>query len=153
MIEQQIARRRVQRSSRLSAGVVVVRPDGDEWLFLLLRAFRYWDFPKGMQESGETPLQAALREVKEETTLSELNFFLGEQYIETGPYSHGKTARYYLACSAVGIVSLPVNPETGRTEHNEYRWVSAREARAMLSPRVVAVLNWAETMLSSEGSV
>ena len=67
MTEQKKARRRAQRGSRLSAGVVVVRPDGDEWLFLLLRAFRYWDFPKGMMEPGETPMQAALREVKEET--------------------------------------------------------------------------------------
>jgi len=153
MTEQKMARRRVQRGTRLSAGVVVVRPDGDEWLFLLLRAFRYWDFPKGMREPGETPMQAALREVKEETTLAGLKFFLGEQFIETGPYSHGKTARYYLACSDVGLVSLPVNPELGRAEHNEYRWVSAREARTLLAPRVIGVLDWAETLLRPEDFV
>ena len=153
MTEQQVARRRVKRGSRLSAGVVVVRPDGDEWLFLLLRAFRYWDFPKGMLEPGETPMQAALREVTEETTLTGLKFFLGEQFTETGPYSHGKTARYYLAVSDVGLVSLPVNPELGRAEHNEYRWVPAREARALLSPRVLDVLDWAETLLRPEDFV
>jgi 8-oxo-dGTP pyrophosphatase MutT (NUDIX family) len=153
MTEKKELRRRVQRGSRLSAGVVVVRPDGDEWLFLLLRAYRYWDFPKGMLEPGETPMQAALREVKEETTLTGLKFFLGEQFIETGPYSHGKTARYYLAVSDVGLVSLPVNAELGRAEHNEYRWVPAREARALLSPRVLDVLNWAETLLRPENFV
>ena len=153
MTEQQKARRRVQRGSRLSAGVVVVRPDGDEWLFLLLRAFRYWDFPKGMLEPGETPMQAALREVTEETTLTGLKFFLGEQFTETGPYSHGKTARYYLAVSDVGLVSLPVNPELGRAEHNEYRWMPAREARSLLSPRVLVVLDWAETLLRPEDFV
>lgn len=149
MIEQHKARHRVQRGSRLSAGVVVVRPDGDEWLFLLLRAFRYWDFPKGMLEPGETPMQAALREVGEETTLTRLDFFLGEQYVETGPYSHGKTARYYLACSDVGTVSLPLNPELGRPEHNEFRWMTVREARAVATPRVLGVLEWAIATLSS----
>lgn len=153
MTEQRKARRRAQRGSRLSAGVVVVRPDGDEWLFLLLRAFRYWDFPKGMMEPGETPMQAALREVKEETTLTGLKFFLGEQFLETGPYSHGKIARYYLALSDVGVVSLPVNPELGRAEHNEYRWMPARDARALLSPRVMGVLDWAETLLRPEDFV
>jgi bis(5'-nucleosidyl)-tetraphosphatase len=153
MTEQKMARRRVQRGTRLSAGVVVVRPDGDEWLFLLLRAFRYWDFPKGMLEPGETPMQAALREVKEETTLTGLKFILGERFIETGPYSHGKTARYYLASSHVGVVSLPVNPELGRAEHNEYRWVSAPEARELLSPRVLGVLGWAEALLRPEDFV
>jgi len=153
MTEQKMARRRVQRGTRLSAGVVVVRPDGDEWLFLLLRAFRYWDFPKGMREPGETPMQAALREVKEETTLTGLKFILGERFIETGPYSHGKTARYYLASSHVGVVSLPVNPELGRAEHNEYRWVSAPEARELLSPRVLGVLGWAEALLRPEDFV
>lgn len=149
MTEQAKARRRAQRGSRLSAGVVVVRPDGDQWLFLLLRAFRYWDFPKGMQEPGETPLEAALREVTEETTLTQLDFFLGERFVETGPYSHGKTARYYLARSNVGVVSLPVNPELGRAEHIEYRWVSDREARRLLSPRVLGVLDWAVAELAS----
>lgn len=150
MVEQRKARRRAKRGCRLSAGVVVVRPDGDEWLFLLLRAFRYWDFPKGMQEQGETPLQAALREVKEETTLTGLDFFLGEKFVETGPYSHGKTARYYLARSDVGLVSLPVNPELGRAEHNEYRWVSDQEARSLLAPRVLGVLDWAVAELASK---
>ncbi|NIR58308.1 MAG: NUDIX hydrolase, partial [Gammaproteobacteria bacterium] len=35
------------RAQRLSAGVVVVRTDRDGPRYLLLRAYRYWDFPKG----------------------------------------------------------------------------------------------------------
>ena len=46
---------------RLSAGVVVVRPSEEGWRFLLLRAFTHWDFPKGMVEPGEQPLEAAIR--------------------------------------------------------------------------------------------
>src|SRR5210317_1425092 len=109
--------------TRLSAGAVVVRHDGGNALFLLLRAFNHWDFPKGMVEEGEAPFDAALREILEETTLDQLDFPWGHQYVETGPYSRGKVARYYLASTGRADVELPVNPELGRPEHSEYRWV------------------------------
>ena len=85
------------RPTRLSAGVVVVRETADGWRFLLLRAFKHWDFPKGMVEAGEEPLAAAIREVKEETLITDLEFAWGEEFSQTGPYSRGKVARYYVA--------------------------------------------------------
>jgi len=39
----------------------VVRTTPQGWRFLLLRAFNHWDFPKGMVETGEEPLAAAIR--------------------------------------------------------------------------------------------
>ncbi len=54
---------------RFSAGVVVVRLAQRKLRYLLLRAYRNWDFPKGLVEPGEDPIDAALREVREETTL------------------------------------------------------------------------------------
>ena len=51
------------------AGGVVVRRDGDATRFLLVTARRQpglWVFPKGHIEPGETPEQAAEREVLEE---------------------------------------------------------------------------------------
>jgi len=132
---------------RLSSGVVVVRYFGGNTYFLLLRAFHHWDFPKGMVESGELPFAAALREVEEETTISDLQFPWGDNFIETGPYSKNKTARYYLGKTEIINVELPVNPELGRAEHSEYRWVSIAEARELVTPRVAGVLDWAETLL------
>jgi bis(5'-nucleosidyl)-tetraphosphatase len=61
----------------LSAGVIVVRKHADGYRYLLLRAFRYWDFPKGLVEAGEDPLASAVREVAEETTLTDLKFRWG----------------------------------------------------------------------------
>ena len=83
--------------ARRSAGVVVVRRNRDAWNVLLLRAFAYWDFPKGRIEQGESPLEAARRETREETTLTDLDFRWGDLWIETEPYAGGKIARYYLA--------------------------------------------------------
>src|SRR5690625_4482694 len=35
----------------LSAGVIPVRRTDERWLYLLLRAYQYWDFPKGKTEA------------------------------------------------------------------------------------------------------
>ncbi|HFE48110.1 MAG TPA: NUDIX domain-containing protein [Chromatiaceae bacterium] len=82
----------------LSAGVVIIREEQGTPLFLLLRAYRYWDFPKGKVGPGEDPFDAALREVREETGITELSFPWGRVYRETEAYRSGsgyKIARYY----------------------------------------------------------
>lgn len=131
------------RSTRLSAGVVVARETLEGWRFLLLRAFNHWDFPKGMVEAGEQPLDAAIREVREESLISDLEFRWGEEHTETGPYSRGKVARYYVASTRTIDVTLTVIEELGRPEHSEYRWVDYQAALKLVSPRVAPVLQWA----------
>jgi 8-oxo-dGTP diphosphatase len=49
-----------------SAGGVVVR-DGTQVLLISTRRGRRWRLPKGQLETGESPQEAALREVREET--------------------------------------------------------------------------------------
>jgi len=57
-----------------SAGGVVFRLDGGHALYLLIRdSYQNWGFPKGHLEAGEIPEAAALREVGEETGLSDLS--------------------------------------------------------------------------------
>src|SRR5208282_6464634 len=104
----------VASNKRLSAGVVVVNVAQRKLKFLLLRAYRNWDFPKGLVEAGEEPIDAALREVREETTLDELSFDWGLGFVDTGPYNKGKISPYYIARSKETQVLLPVNPELGR---------------------------------------
>ncbi len=43
-------------STKLSSGVVVVNVARANVLFLLLRAYRNWDFPKGMVEPRLVPV-------------------------------------------------------------------------------------------------
>jgi bis(5'-nucleosidyl)-tetraphosphatase len=138
----------ISPSPRFSAGVVVVRQTPAGWRFLLLRAFSHWDFPKGMVEAGEEPLAAAIREVREESAIVDLEFAWGELCTETGPYSRGKTARYYVARTVTVDVSLPVNPEIGRAEHSEFRWVDYDEAMRLVSPRVRPVVRWAAQVMN-----
>jgi len=136
------------KPGKLSAGVVVVNLVQRKLKFLLLRAYRNWDFPKGIVEPGEEPIDAALREVREETTLDDISFDWGLVYIETGPYNKGKIARYYVARSKEQRIELPVNPELGIPEHQEARWVSFDTALEMVSPRLQPVVRWAYTIVN-----
>jgi bis(5'-nucleosidyl)-tetraphosphatase len=131
------------RGLKRAAGVVVVRDMADGPRVLLLRAYRNWDLPKGRLEAGETPFEAAIREVREETGLSGLDFAWGEDSVETEPYAGGKVVRFYVARSAGGEVSLPVNPLLGRAEHHEFRWLPLAAALALTVPRLQRVLQWA----------
>lgn len=132
-----------------SAGVVVLRRDPAGWCCLILRAYRNWDFPKGVVEPGEDPLQAAVREVAEETGISDLAFRWGLDWRETAPYGHGKAARFYIAETRQAAVQLPINPRLGRPEHHEYRWASFAEARALLPARLAEILEWVRTAVKS----
>jgi len=124
-----------------SSGAVVFFVEGNKVLYLLLRAYRNWDFPKGKIEGSENPLEATRREVAEETGLTNLLFC--DDFTETPPYGSGKVARFYIAESKTKEVTLQVSPELGRPEHHEYRWVPYEEARTLLNDRLKAVLEWA----------
>ncbi|MGO8831094.1 MAG: NUDIX domain-containing protein [Steroidobacteraceae bacterium] len=136
--------------TRMSAGVVVVSVVDRKLKFLLLRAYRNWDFPKGLVEAGEEPIAAAVREVREETTLEDLSFDWGVVHMDTGPYNKGKISRYYIARTKEMQVRLPINPELGVPEHHEARWVAYDRALAMVSPRVVPVVRWANGIINRQ---
>jgi bis(5'-nucleosidyl)-tetraphosphatase len=131
------------RKEKRAAGIVVIRDAAHGRRYLLLRAYRNWDLPKGRLEDGESSLEAALRETREETGLYDLEFAWGEEHIDTEPYAGGKVVRFYVARTTSDEVSLPVNPLLGRAEHHEYRWLPLESALALTVPRLQRVLHWA----------
>ena len=133
----------------LSAGAVIVRFDGTAPRFLILRAYSNWDFPKGECDDGEAPLAAALRETREETGLTDLVMPYGEEHRETEPYGRGKVARYYLATTDRTDIVLPVSPELGKPENDEYRWATYDEARGLLPSRLLPILEWAHDRIAA----
>ena len=128
----------------LSAGIVVVRKEEDGWKYLFLRAFRNWDFPKGEIEPGESPLEAAVRETREETGITDLRFRWGEVFKETEPYNRRtKVARYYVAQTSEDQVVFAVNPQIGGPEHHEHRWLTYPELEKRSPARLLPVIRWA----------
>ncbi|CAF0703559.1 bis(5'-nucleosyl)-tetraphosphatase [Candidatus Methylacidithermus pantelleriae] len=138
-----MVRRHSSERFQLSCGGVVYRLEGSQPVYLLLRAYKNWDFPKGLLQPGEKPIETALREISEETGLGTLRLPLGELYKETEPYGKHKIARFYLVNAPEGEVTLPSSPQLGRPEHHEFRWLHYEAARELLPPRLQTILDWA----------
>ena len=58
------------QSFRANVGVVVARPDGRVLVFERVDKPGQWQLPQGGLDVGEEPLEAALRELQEETGIS-----------------------------------------------------------------------------------
>ena len=87
-----------------SAGGVVIKDKKE--VLLIKNPSNVWTFPKGHIEKGETPIQAAIREVKEETNVeAEVISYLGKihySFIWKGTKVY-KTVYFYLMQYISGI--------------------------------------------------
>jgi len=120
------------RTSEFSAGLLVLRTTdrGFEWL-LLQKPNGRWEFPKGKVEPGEGPVEAAVREAREESGLSDLHVIEG--FMHTIRYTYrdrwrrppeavtvDKTVVFYLA--ETHETTLRPSPE-----HRSARWMTTDE--------------------------
>lgn len=113
-----------------SYGFVIFRIKNKEVQFLLVKHKQgHWSFPKGHKNYGETDLDAALREVKEETGITELKIldntvtFAEEYNYHFNRKPIKKTVRYYL-----GEVNASEKVKTDNVEVTEYKWKNFNDA-------------------------
>jgi bis(5'-nucleosidyl)-tetraphosphatase len=112
-----------------SFGIIPLRRKGaDEWEVFLIQhtRSRYWGFPKGHGEEGESPEEAAIRELKEETNLDVVRYLqeepLEEQYsFRADGRQIFKKVFYYIA-EVDGVVILQ------KDEVQNGMWVPFSEA-------------------------
>ena len=111
-----------------ASGGLVVRPSPDRPQILIVHRPRYddWTFPKGKNEPEEDPIDAALREVSEETGQQPRPIALVG---ETSYTVNGATKRIRW----FGMRTNDPRPFTPNDEVDEIRWVDSGEARALLS--------------------
>jgi 8-oxo-dGTP pyrophosphatase MutT (NUDIX family) len=143
------------RPNEISAGGVVVRPSGAGYEVCLVSDGRYWGFPKGLIEAGETPEEAALREIFEETGIPRSVLTLGaalpvSEYVyrrrDTGRLIF-KRVHHFLVATPAGTL---VHPDP--VEIAEAAWLGFDDARARLSFRnTAAILDAARNLLGEGG--
>ena len=108
----------------IAAGAIVYRAGRG---FLLLRNRDYWEFPKGRaDEKDESILATALREVGEETGLTDVTLVEGFHEQEHFKVTRGpKSVDYFLA--------LTKSEPNISSEHRGYCWCTGKEVERFLS--------------------
>ncbi|MDA1081833.1 MAG: NUDIX hydrolase [Gemmatimonadetes bacterium] len=116
-----------------SAGGVVFRRDGDRALVLLIRdAHRNWSFPKGHLERDERPEDAAVREVREETGLANLEVVAPISTIEWTFRRRG--VQVHKTCHFFALTTPDVRTKPQRGEGiTACRWVTLDQGERMLT--------------------
>ena len=110
-----------------SAGIVLFRNDSDKNEFLLLNYPQgHWDFVKGKIEQNETSHETAIRETREETGITNIEFIDGfEESVEYDfrfkKENIHKKVIFFLAKTDEKNIKLS-------HEHNDYLWLEYSDA-------------------------
>lgn len=114
-----------------AGGVVVKKIRGTYHVLLILDMNKSWTFPKGIIEKNETKKEAAIREIREETGLTNIRYIQPISRIHYRYKRKGlidKTV-YYALFVATGDEDLRIQKEEGL---KDARFVPIDDARAMV---------------------
>ena len=116
-----------------SAGIVTYRKEDGKILYLLLHYISgHWDLPKGKLEPGETKKEAALRELEEETGISEVTIPPG--FEESLSYTFRDYDRELTNKTVTFLVGETKSKEvTLSHEHQGYAWLEYEDALEQLT--------------------
>lgn len=110
-----------------SCGAIVFRKHKEGIKYLLLHyGAGHWDFPKGNQEKNETEEQAALREIKEETGIENIEFV--REFNEKITYFYKKGEETVFKEVVFFLAEAGTNEVTISSEHIGYAWLSYENA-------------------------
>lgn len=115
-----------------SAGTVLFNDNDGKLEYLLLHyPAGHWDFPKGNIEKGEAEMDTVRREVKEETSIDNIEFVNGFRKKIMYNYRRGgklvyKEVIFYLAKASDKNVKLSF-------EHQGYKWLNYNDAMKLLT--------------------
>jgi bis(5'-nucleosidyl)-tetraphosphatase len=116
-----------------SYGIIPLRQENEVWQVLLIlhQGGRHWAFPKGHGDAGETALDSAKRELKEETGLDIQELLQENPLVEKYQFHRKhevviKTVQYFPALVS-GKLKLQAE------EIRDAKWVPLKEAASHLT--------------------
>ncbi len=122
----------------ISYGIIPLYEEGNCWQVLVVHQISYrgddfWIFPKGHAEDGETSEVAALRELEEETGVTDVMLKNTEPIIVSYSFTHEdvrieKTVEYF-----IGVCSSKNTHISQPHEIKELHWCSFEEAKELLT--------------------
>jgi predicted NUDIX family NTP pyrophosphohydrolase len=132
--------------------VLLIKPGGPYWRSKDAGA---WMIPKGTIEPDEQPLEAALREFEEETgsSVAVTPFPLARVRQAGGKIVEAFAAEGNLDIASIQSIEFEMEwpPRSGRMEHfpeaEEARWMPLAEARTMMLPSQLPLLDALEAKL------
>jgi ADP-ribose pyrophosphatase len=106
-----------------SCGVLIIRGEPIRE-FLLMRHADRWDLPKGHVDPGETEIQCALRELREETGIqaTDLELIDGFRFETHYQVRAKKSDRIYEKTLVIFLGRLRRDASIAVTEHVGYKW-------------------------------
>jgi len=138
---------KVKKPQATSCGTLVINKRG-ELLLCHVTGTHKWDIPKGLQDPGESPLEAARREMSEETGL----VFEEGLFEEIGCFDYRPDKRLHLfkllapsdfdSLGHLICTSHFLHHLTGKStpEVDGFRWAGRHEVAALCWPRMAARL-------------
>ncbi len=117
----------------ISAGLIIYRKtlQGIKYL-IMYHGGGYWNFPKGKLETSEKGMDAAFREVKEETGLSKNDLYLRSQFRLTDKYIFFRHYERIFKIVIFYLVQTSKREITISHEHDGYAWFTYKEAMKVL---------------------
>jgi bis(5'-nucleosidyl)-tetraphosphatase len=87
---------------------------------LLYYTSGHWDFPKGNVEKGETEVEAAIREVFEETGITDLTFV--EEFVHPIHYNYKRNGNLVQKRVTFYLAQTPTRDVKLSYEHQDFLW-------------------------------
>lgn len=116
-------------SREISAGIIIYRRTKDGLKFLMLYHGKdYWNFPKGHLEAGEKGIQAALREVSEETGIKSKNLTLEKNFRLTDKYFFIREKKHIFKIVILFLARAENAEVKVSSEHEGYGWFLYKDA-------------------------
>jgi bis(5'-nucleosidyl)-tetraphosphatase len=115
-----------------SAGAIIFRREPEKKYYLLLHYDGgHWDFPKGNIEKGEEPEETAVREIKEETGITDLRFL--PDFRETITYFYKREGQTVFKQVIFFLAETTEKEVKISWEHQGFEWLDYHQALERLT--------------------